>query len=128
MALRDAAISPTDIDHINAHGTGTKLNDAIEAAAFSSVFGPRAGGVPVTSIKGGLGHAMGAASALEAVACVLSLRDGLIPPTVNCETPDPACDLDVVAGGPRAADLRAVVNNSAGIGGCNAAAVLTKVR
>ena len=128
MALRDAAIAPADVGHINAHGTGTKLNDAIETTALDRVFGPRAGGIPVTSVKGGLGHAMGAASALEAVACVLSLQDGVIPPTINLQNPDPACDLDVVAGGPRAADLAAVVNNSAGIGGCNAAVVLRKVR
>jgi 3-oxoacyl-[acyl-carrier-protein] synthase II len=126
MALADAGISPDAVDHVNAHGTGTKLNDAIEARSLETVFGERVRRMPVNSIKGGLGHAMGAASSLEAIVCVLTLREGLIPPTVNYETPDPECNLDVVAGGPRKADVRTVVNNSAGIGGCNATVVFTK--
>lgn len=125
-ALQDAGIRPEAVSYVNAHGTGTKLNDAIEARAFRAVFGEKVKDIPVTSLKGGLGHAMGAASALEAVACVLALREGLIPPTINYETPDPECSLNLVTGGPRQADLRVVLNNSAGIGGGNAVTVLTK--
>ncbi len=127
MALRDAGVGSETVGHVNAHGTGTKLNDAVESRALKKVLGSRAAEVPVTSLKGGLGHAMGAASALEAVASVLSLREGVIPPTVNYETPDPECDLDVVSGVPRQVDLETVLNNSAGIGGGNAAVVLRKV-
>jgi len=127
MALRDAGVSPDAVGHVNAHGTGTKLNDVIESRALKAVFGERGGEIPVTSCKGGLGHAMGAASALEAIACVLMLRDGVIPPTINYETPDPECGVNVVSGAPLPADAEVVVNNSAGIGGCNAAVVLRKV-
>ena len=127
MALTDAGIPPEAIGHVNAHGTGTKLNDAIETRALRRVFAGRAGSIPVTSIKGALGHAMGAASALEAVACVMTLREGLIPATLNYETPDPDCNLDVVRDAPREVELAAVLNNSAGIGGGNAAIVLTNV-
>jgi len=127
MALDDARIAPADVDCVNAHGTGTKLNDVIETRALKKVFGKGLRKVAVTSNKGGLGHAMGAASALEAIACVLSLREGVIPPTINFATPDPECDVDLVANAPREADLRVIVNNSAGIGGGNAAVVLRRV-
>jgi 3-oxoacyl-(acyl-carrier-protein) synthase len=123
-ALRDAGLGPQAVDHVNAHGTGTRLNDVIETRALYAVLGERAGAVPVTSLKGGLGHAMGAAGALEAVASVLSVRDGLIPPTVNLQDRDPQCALDVVAGAARPARLRCVLSNAAGIGGSNAALVL----
>jgi len=126
MALDDAAVEPERIGYINAHGTGTRLNDAIESRAIHTVFGERARQMPVTSLKGGLGHAMAAASALEAVASVLSLRNALIPPTINYEAPDPECDVRVVASEPLEADLQAVLNNSAGIGGGNAAVVFTR--
>ena len=127
MALQDAGTPPEAVDHINAHGTGTKLNDVIETRSFRRVFGVRAAQIPVTSLKGGLGHAMGAASSLEAIACVLTLREGVIPPTAHYETPDPECDVDVVANQPRQAPVRCIVNNSAGIGGANAVVVLKKV-
>lgn len=127
MALDDAAVAPSDVDHFNAHGTGTKLNDSIETTALQSVFGEHLDDIPVTSIKGGLGHGMGAASALESIACVRSLQDGAIPPTINYETPDPECDLDIVAGSAREIPLRVIVNNSAGIGGANAAVVFRNV-
>ena len=126
MALDDARIPADEVDHINAHGTGTKLNDAVEVRAFKRVFGERATHIPVTSIKGGLGHAMGGASAIEAITCVLSLREGVIPPTINFETPDPECEMDLVANTPRKAQVRTVINNSAGIGGGNAAIVLRR--
>jgi 3-oxoacyl-(acyl-carrier-protein) synthase len=94
---------------------------------LKSVFGARTASLPVTSIKGSLGHAMGAASSLESIACVRTMQEGLIPPTSNYEVPDPECDLDVVASGPRECDVRVVVNNSAGIGGANAAVTFRRV-
>ena len=128
MALTDGEVDADTVCHLNAHGTGTKLNDAIEARAVSAVFGPRTGSISVTSLKGGLGHAMGAAASLEAVACVLTISEGLVPPTVGLEDLDPECaELDVVRGAPREFAPGAVVNNSAGIGGGNAAAVFTPV-
>ncbi|MFP4027044.1 MAG: beta-ketoacyl-[acyl-carrier-protein] synthase family protein [Candidatus Brocadiia bacterium] len=126
MAIEDSQIDDSEISHFNAHGTGTKLNDVIESRAIGRVFGDRTKSIPVNSLKGGLGHGMGAASAFEAVACVRSLQENLIPPTANLETPDPECDLDLVRNEPREADLKAVVNNSAGIGGGNAAVLLKK--
>ncbi|MCK4374206.1 MAG: beta-ketoacyl-[acyl-carrier-protein] synthase II, partial [Candidatus Brocadiae bacterium] len=126
MALDDAGITADQVDHINAHGTATKLNDAVEARAFHAVFGERAKRIPVVSLKGALGHAMGAASALEAVAAVMTLREGTIPPTVGHERPDPDCRLDVAHGAPREAAVETILNNAAGIGGANAAAVLRK--
>jgi 3-oxoacyl-(acyl-carrier-protein) synthase len=127
MALDDAGIDCDQIDHINAHGTGTKLNDAIEAAAFHNVFGDRAGSIPVVSNKGGLGHGMGAASSFEAIASVMSLRSGKVPPTVNLGDLDPQCRLDVVRGVVRQMPIATVLNNSAGIGGANAALILRRV-
>jgi 3-oxoacyl-[acyl-carrier-protein] synthase II len=127
MALADAGMEPGQVDHINAHGTGTRLNDVIESRAFRLVFGERAALIPVVSNKGGLGHSMGAASLLELVASVMTIRDGLIPPTVNLRTLDPECGLDVVYGESRAAPVETVLNNAAGIGGTNAAVLLRKV-
>jgi len=127
MALADADIAPDQVDHVNAHGTGTRLNDAIETRALCAVFGDRAGQMPVVSNKGGLGHGMGAASSFEAVASVMTLREGVMPPTVNLAELDPDCALDVVAGEPRSADLSVVLSNSSGIGGANAAVVLRRV-
>lgn len=115
--LREADAAPGDVDHISAHGTGTASNDSAEAAAIRRVFGAHADRVPVASLKGAIGHAQGAASAIEAIACLLSLRDGVIPPTANHETPDPACPLDVVAGSARRGRLRLVLNNAFGFGG-----------
>ncbi len=126
MALDDAGINADQVDHINAHGTATKLNDAVEARAFHAVFGERAKRIPVVSLKGALGHAMGAASALEAVAAVMTLRKGSIPPTVGHQRLDPDCRLDVVHGAPREAAVETILNNAAGIGGANAAVVLRK--
>lgn len=116
-ALRRAEAQPCDIDCINAHGTGTPSNDAIEAYAIRTVFGADADHVPVSSLKGALGHAQGAASAIEAASCLLSLRDGVVPATANHSVLDSACDLDVVAGKPRKAPLRMVLNNAFGFGG-----------
>ena len=98
MALADAGIAPTDVDFISAHGTGTVYNDAMEMAAITSVFGEAAARIPVNSIKGAIGHTLGAAGSFEAIMCAQILRTGLIPATANCEQLDPACPLDVVIG------------------------------
>jgi 3-oxoacyl-[acyl-carrier-protein] synthase II len=123
-ALAAAELQATDVGFVSAHGTATPLNDRIESAVLRRVLGARAGDVPVNSIKGSLGHTMGAAAALEATMCLLAARDGLIPPTVGYEEPDPACDLDQVAGSCRAARPRFMLSTSLGFGGCNAALVL----
>lgn len=125
-ALRSAGVTPDEVDHVNAHGTGTEQNDRAEARAIREVFGARAARLPVASIKGMVGHCLGAAGAIEAVAAARSLRDGLIPPTAGLADPDPDCDLDLVRGGARRADLRVVVSNSSAFGGNNAVLVLRK--
>ena len=127
QALARAGLPPEAIDHINAHGTATQANDLTESQAIADVFGPHAPCVPVTSIKSSLGHMLGAAGAIEAIASILSLREGVIPPTTNFETPDPACAIHLVANQPRHARLRHVLSNSAGIGGGNAVVVLGAV-
>jgi 3-oxoacyl-[acyl-carrier-protein] synthase II len=123
-ALEEAALTPDDVDFVSAHGTGTPLNDRIEAEVLRRTLGRRAGEVPVNSIKGALGHTMGAAAALEAVMCLLASREGVVPPTFGLEEPDPACPLDHVIGSPRAARPRISLSTSLGFGGCNAALVL----
>jgi 3-oxoacyl-[acyl-carrier-protein] synthase II len=120
-ALRDAAIEPADIGHVNAHGTATRLNDLAEARTLRQVF---ACPPPVTACKGVLGHSLGAAGALEAIATVLSLEHQLIPPTANLDRLDPDIDLDVVAGTPRPARITAALTNSFGFGGQNAVLVM----
>ncbi|MGI6495874.1 MAG: beta-ketoacyl synthase N-terminal-like domain-containing protein [Kiritimatiellia bacterium] len=127
-ALARANASPADLDFFNAHGTGTKHNDLTESQAFLDLCGERAASIPATSAKGVVGHLLGAAGTAEAIATVLSLREGLIPPTANLETPDPDCPLDVVRGTPRKADIRLALSNSAGIGGCNGAVVFAAIQ
>jgi len=122
-ALADAGLAPASIDFVSAHGTGTVYNDAMEAVAIAGVFGQHA--VPVNSIKGAIGHTLGAAGALEAVMCVDVLRTGVIPPTAGFRELDPACAaLDVVHGAPRTRQVRAVLSTSSGFAGANAALVL----
>ncbi|OGL27360.1 MAG: hypothetical protein A3G44_14285 [Candidatus Rokubacteria bacterium RIFCSPLOWO2_12_FULL_73_47] len=123
-ALADAGVGPDDVDFVSAHGTGTPLNDRIETEVLKRVLGPRAWTVPVNSIKGGLGHTMGAAATLEAIMCLLAAREGVLPATLGLEERDPACDLDYVAPAARPAHLRVSVSTSLGFGGCNAALVL----
>ena len=122
-ALQTARLRPQDVDHINAHGTGTVLNDLIESQAIHEVFGDAARSVPVSSIKAMVGHTQGAASSIEATTCVLTIRDNIIPPTMNLEDPDPQCDLDVVANVARSSQVSSVLNNSFGFGG-NVSSVL----
>ncbi len=123
-ALAHAGVEPGAIDYVNAHGTGTPLNDAVETAAIKAVFGPAARRLAVSSIKGAVGHTLGAAGAIEALATILALRDGFLPPTVNLEHPDPACDLDCVPLRSRPATLRYALSNSYGFGGNNTTLVL----
>ena len=123
QALARASLPPEAIDHNNAHGTGTKPNDSTESQAIADVFGARAPKIPVTSIKSSLGHMLGAAGTIEAIASVMSLREGVIPPTTNFVTPDPECTVDLVANQPRAVKMRHVLSNSAGIGGANAVVI-----
>jgi 3-oxoacyl-[acyl-carrier-protein] synthase II len=122
LAHRNAGVKPGDIDFISAHGTGTKANDVTEAAAIRAVFGDVR--PPTISTKSMIGHTMGAASALAAVACALAITHGFIPPTINHETTDPECDLDCVPNTARAAQLRVVQNNALAFGGNNAVLIL----
>ena len=122
-ALEDAGIAPADIDYINAHGTSTMLNDLSETCAIKRVFGPLAYGVPISSTKSMIGHALGGAGGMEAVACVQTIRTGIIHPTINQVTADPECDLDYVPNEARAAAVRTVLSNSFGFGGQNACLV-----
>jgi 3-oxoacyl-[acyl-carrier-protein] synthase II len=119
-ALEDAGLSPTDVDYINAHGSGTPINDAVETQAIKRVFGEHAYKLAVNSTKSMIGHAMGGAGAIEAAVCVLTVERGIIHPTINLETPDPECDLDYVPEGARKASVRVALSNSFGLGGQNA--------
>ena len=124
-ALAMAGIDPPEVDYVCAHGTGTPANDVVEAAAIRDVFGPAADHVPVSSIKSMLGHAQGAAGAIEAVACLLAIRDGVVPPNLHLDNLDPGCDIRVVANRPLPATVRVVLNNAFGFGGNNCCVVLT---
>jgi len=123
MALAQARLEPQDIGYLNAHGTSTLLNDKSETAAIKQVFGPAAFQLPISSTKSMTGHLLGAAGALEAVVCVKALQNGLLPPTINYETPDPACDLDYVPNVARRVPIRTAMSNSFGFGGHNACLV-----
>jgi len=122
--VRDAHLEPEQVEHIVAHGTSTPLNDATETKAIRAAFGAHADRIAVTSNKSMLGHTLGAAGAMSGLAAVLAIRDGLIPPTINYETPDPACDLDIVANTARPARLDVAMINGFGFGGQNAVALI----
>jgi 3-oxoacyl-[acyl-carrier-protein] synthase II len=126
LALRSAGTRPDEIDVINAHGTSTGQNDAQESAAIQRIFGPRGTAPPVTATKSMLGHLIAAAGAVEAIACVRALEDGIVPPTINYENPDPLCDLDVVPNEAREASLTYAMNNSFGFGGQNIVTILKR--
>ena len=119
-AIKNSGVQKKDVGYISAHGTGTGLNDKTETAAIKEVFGDLAQGIPTSSIKSMLGHTMGTASALEAMACCLAICDGVVPPTMNYETSDPECDLDYVPNKSRKKDVRVALNNSFAFGGNNA--------
>ena len=127
LAIEDAGLTPDDIDYINAHGTSTPANDASETIAIKGVFGERAYQVPVSSTKSMIGHALGASGAIESIACLKTMETGIIPPTINYETPDPECDLDYVPNRARKVDgVRYVLKNSFGFGGQNACLVFKR--
>ncbi len=125
-ALKEAGLTPDDVEYISAHGTGTLTNDKNECAAIKAVFGPSYRNIPVSSIKSMLGHTMGAASALEAAACALAIKNDIIPPTINYETFDPECDIDCVPNHARQHPVHIALNNSYAFGGNNASLVLKK--
>ena len=125
-AIEDAGITPDDIDYINAHGTSTPLNDRSETAAIKSLFGDYAYKVPISSTKSMTGHLLGGTGGVEAVACVKTINEGIIHPTINLETPDPECDLDYVPNEARRKDVRTVLSNGFGFGGQNACLVFNR--
>jgi 3-oxoacyl-[acyl-carrier-protein] synthase II len=124
MALEEAGLRPEEIDYINAHGTSTQPNDREETAAIKQVFGDHAYKLLVSSTKSMTGHLLGAAGALEAIACLLAIRDGCIPPTINYQTPDPGLDLDYVPNTARARSITTALSNSMGFGGHNASLIV----
>ena len=119
LAIADAGLEPRDIDYVNAHGTSTPANDSNETAAIKTALGDRAKEIPVSSTKSMTGHLLGGSGGIEAVACVLALQHGVVPPTINHTTPDPDCDLDVVPNTARDQTLGTVLSNSFGFGGHN---------
>jgi 3-oxoacyl-[acyl-carrier-protein] synthase II len=124
QALEQSGIAPSDVGYINAHGTSTQLGDAAETHAVKRVFGAVA--PPVSSTKSMTGHLLGGAGALEATITVLAMRDGILPPTINYDTPDPSCDLDYVPNTARTAEIGAAMSNSFGFGGHNATLLFTR--
>lgn len=127
IALDDAEVTPAEVDYINAHGTSTPMNDASETRSIKMVFGEHAYRIPISSTKSMTGHLMGSAGSIEAAFCLLSMRDGVVPPTINYETPDPACDLDYVPNTARQMTVNVAVSNSFGFGGHNGTLVLRRV-
>jgi len=125
-AMSEADISIENVDYICAHGTGTKLNDAAESAALHKVFGEKIKEIPVSSIKSMLAHTMGAASAIEAIACCLTVKNNIIPPTINYETADPGCDIDCVPNEAREKKVNIVLNNAFAFGANNSCLVIKK--
>lgn len=128
IALRDAGARPDDIDMINAHGSSTPQNDVAEANAFRRLFGERAGKIPVTSVKSQIGHPLSASNSIEAISAVLSIRDGVVPPTLNLRDKDPRCPLDVVAGAARSRPVRRVLKTSSGFSGIHSSLVVEALR
>ena len=126
IAMEEAGLSVNDIHYINAHGTSTPLNDKSETAAIKTVFGEQAYNIPISSTKSMTGHLLGATGAVEAVACILAIRNSIIPATIHYENPDPECDLDYVPNQPRQVELKHVMSNSFGFGGHNATLVFSR--
>ncbi|MCK5160577.1 MAG: beta-ketoacyl-[acyl-carrier-protein] synthase II, partial [Candidatus Aureabacteria bacterium] len=126
MAIVKSGINKDDYDYINAHGTSTKLNDKCETAAIKAVFGAHAKKLAVSSTKSMTGHLLGAAGAAELIATAMTIKHGIIPPTINYETPDPDCDLDYVPNEARKVEVKAVLSNSLGFGGHNATLAVKK--
>jgi 3-oxoacyl-[acyl-carrier-protein] synthase II len=126
-ALQRGGLEPEDVDYINAHGTSTPLGDLAETKAIKDVFGDHAYKMAVSSTKSVMGHTFGAAGAIEAMMCVLAVRDGILPPTINYETPDPECDLDYVPNEARKADVKVALSNAMGLGGHNGCVIVRRV-
>ena len=126
LALADAALGTDDVDYINAHGTSTPPNDRSETAAIKTVFAERAYSIPISSTKSMTGHMLGAGGGVEAIACVRALEEGIVPPTINYEYPDPDCDLDYVPNVAREVPIRTAMSNAFGFGGHNATIILRR--
>jgi len=118
-AIYDAGLTLNDVDHINAHGTSTLINDQVETRAIKRLFGDRSKTIPITANKSMLGHLWAAAGAVEGIISVMTIKDGIIPPTINYENPDPECDLDYVPNTARKVNVKTVLSNSFGFGGTN---------
>ena len=128
LALKDATVTPHDVGYINAHGTSTEYNDANETTAIKNVFGEHAAKIAVSSTKSMTGHLLGAAGAVEGIYTVLALQQGVLPPTINYDTPDPACDLDYVPNTARKAEIDVALSNSFGFGGTNACVIFRRTQ
>jgi 3-oxoacyl-[acyl-carrier-protein] synthase II len=128
MAMKDSALRPEDIGYINAHGTSTQVNDRVETIAIKHIFGQQAYKVPISSSKSMLGHLIAAAGAVELITCVMVLQRGVLPPTINYETPDPECDLDYIPNEAREKRVEHVLSNSFGFGGQNASAIVSRLK
>jgi 3-oxoacyl-[acyl-carrier-protein] synthase II len=128
IALRKAGLEPRDIDYINAHSTSTPAGDISETVAIKTVFGSAAHDVPVSSTKSITGHLMGAAGSVELIACIKAINEGVIPPTINLDDPDPACDLDYVPNVARHRKVEVALSNSFGFGGHNSALIVAAFR
>ena len=126
MAINDGGLKPEEIDYVNAHGTSTEYNDKFETLAVKEVFGEHAYKLAISSTKSMTGHLLGAAGGVEAIFSVLAIRDSMLPPTINYETPDPECDLDYVPNQARPKEIKAAMSNSLGFGGHNATIVFKK--
>jgi 3-oxoacyl-[acyl-carrier-protein] synthase II len=125
-SIKDAGLKPEDIDYINAHGTSTLYNDRIETLAIKKVFGTHAKKLAISSTKSVMGHMLGAAGGAEMIVTALTIKEGIVPPTINYETPDPECDLDYVPNKPRSAKVKVAMSNALGFGGHNATIVARK--
>jgi 3-oxoacyl-[acyl-carrier-protein] synthase II len=126
MAIKDAGLVPEEIEYINAHGTSTPLNDLTETIAIKAVFGSHAKRIPISATKSMTGHLLGAAGSTEAIFTILSIYEGILPPTINYEEPDPECDLDYVPNVARKQSIQTAISNAFGFGGTNATLVFRK--
>lgn len=124
--LNDAKLNPEDVDYINAHGTGTKANDAIECGVIRTVFGEHTDRLSLSSTKSMHGHALGGAGAIEMIACIGAVKNNIVPPTINYQTPDPACDLDVTPNEAKEREVKAALSNAFAFGGFNSVLALKK--
>ncbi len=126
MAMKDAGLQPEEVDYINAHGTSTQLNDKTETQAIKTVFGERAGKIPISATKSMTGHLLGAAGSTEAIFTALAIHEGILPPTINFDEPDPECDLDYVPNVARRVAIQNGMSNAFGFGGTNATLIIRR--